>query len=459
MEAIYFDDEASVFMILNHNKFLLQATPSASSTTTTTAQKALDSDDVAAAESGGDDDSNSSSVFDIDATGYRGLTALQFAIWHKKLKYCKILLQHGADPNKDGTDLETSPLHNMMRHRIMRPDKSSPLHKGHSCDDLHTRLDLCQLLVQHGANINAKDCQRFTPLHYACAIMSDYFPHNGIEATADIVLSSVDFLLNNGANVNAISASMCPMESAPRYGFQYSMDRTPLLTAIRCAALCGAYNNKHVSSRVSYLVTKLTAAGADLHELNNERVPAISAIAGSNLVDSMNYIFEFRNVNIHARDCWRGTPLYYAVSYGSCKMVEILLHHYAATTATTSNGSANNNTADPIYGCVIKGGHMDMSGLAERMNTTDPYYFPLKKAITQDSLQKTKLLLKHCGAHARFTCTDVFTQEVVHVEYFAKSKAMLKLLVKYGANRIRAKEQQQWILEDERSQRRSRRQT
>jgi len=84
----------------------------------------------------------------------------------------KDLLARGADPN--AIKLGTTPLHIAAGH-------------GH--------FDIVKILVENGANVNAKDLMGFTPLH--SAIMGNH-------------LAIVKFLIENGADINAKAENELP---------------------------------------------------------------------------------------------------------------------------------------------------------------------------------------------------------------------------------------------------------
>lgn len=77
----------------------------------------------------------------------RLLSALINAITHNRVKRVMQLLQQGADPNGCEDDLLFSPLHWAAA---------------------HSKVDIARLLVDAGANLEAKDHEGFTPLETAC---------------------------------------------------------------------------------------------------------------------------------------------------------------------------------------------------------------------------------------------------------------------------------------------------
>ncbi|PKB15326.1 ankyrin repeat domain-containing protein [Flavobacterium sp. 5] len=115
-----------------------------------------------------------------------GFTPLGLASFFGHLSLVKLLLDKGADPNiASNNSFKVAPIHS-------------------ACAISH--FDIAQLLIKHGANVNAKQMQGFTPLHSAA--------HNG-----ETKLSKL--LIDNGAEINAKTDNgLTPLFMANEKNFQ-----------------------------------------------------------------------------------------------------------------------------------------------------------------------------------------------------------------------------------------------
>ena len=107
----------------------------------------------------------SKTIFEIEPNGW---TPLHYAAKRGQLEICELLIQHDANVNvKD----------NLRR---------TPLHRAASWG----YLEICELLIKHGADVNTKDKYKWTQLHFATS-----WGH----------LEICELLIQHGADVNAIS--------------------------------------------------------------------------------------------------------------------------------------------------------------------------------------------------------------------------------------------------------------
>lgn len=104
----------------------------------------------------------------------------------QNINTCKILLENGFDPNSLGEGEELVSI-------CTNPTLSLYITKERNCTALICaailgNLDLCNLLIKHGADVNAKTDNGFTPLIYA-AMINNY--------------EMCKLLLDNGADIKA----------------------------------------------------------------------------------------------------------------------------------------------------------------------------------------------------------------------------------------------------------------
>ena len=95
---------------------------------------------------------------------------LGYAIYHSPLAFIRTLLEHGADPNY--TDHAGFP----------------SLIAALSCPERPDMQEIMELLLSHGADIQQRGMNDYTPLHYAAA---------GNDVTM------IEWLLGHGADLNA----------------------------------------------------------------------------------------------------------------------------------------------------------------------------------------------------------------------------------------------------------------
>jgi ankyrin repeat protein len=118
-----------------------------------------------------------------------GHTLLNWASFQGQLHIIKILLEHGANSALLKIDS-----------RLMNPShagqgmKDSPLHTAVAFG----RLDVVQLLICHGADINLRDRTQETVIHVAQSRLSTYTEH-----AFSLQLQFITFLLQSGADLNA----------------------------------------------------------------------------------------------------------------------------------------------------------------------------------------------------------------------------------------------------------------
>ena len=108
-----------------------------------------------------------------------GKTPLHIAATHKNTSMVQLLLEKGADVNaKD--NLKRTALHDASRNKRIRGIVLRYI--NFNAEDSHTTV---QLLLNSGADVNVKDKDGETPLHYVVAIGDESRVHLLLEAGAD----------------------------------------------------------------------------------------------------------------------------------------------------------------------------------------------------------------------------------------------------------------------------------
>lgn len=123
---------------------------------------------------------------DINAFDSDGNTALLPAVYHGKVEIVRILLQHGADPNKNEDDSSMTPL--WASARYIEAAKASFAGKGFYPEEGEAiQIEIMQLLLQAGADVNlTKDPCGVTPLMVAVDSQSSKAVRVLLEAGAEV---------------------------------------------------------------------------------------------------------------------------------------------------------------------------------------------------------------------------------------------------------------------------------
>ncbi|MBQ2671768.1 MAG: ankyrin repeat domain-containing protein [Clostridia bacterium] len=139
---------------------------------------------------------NTNKELDINAI-YSGrfATLLHKAVWKNDVTMCNLLIDRGADINAKLSENQTV------------------LHEAVS----FSQYDMCKLLIDRGADVNVKNYFGFTPLH---KILSEY-------GTSEAKLKIVKLLIENDADVNAKDPYWTPLDYA--HYFKHSDDIKNLL--------------------------------------------------------------------------------------------------------------------------------------------------------------------------------------------------------------------------------------
>ncbi|KAL7302888.1 hypothetical protein TKK_0004117 [Trichogramma kaykai] len=99
---------------------------------------------------------------DVNLDSYK-YSPLHIAAQYRHLNVIEILLRHGADPNQRDVEKST-PLHALARLCLCRCTNSVIF-----CDKRKPVDEIVQILVEHGANIEAGNCHGETPLQVAAS--------------------------------------------------------------------------------------------------------------------------------------------------------------------------------------------------------------------------------------------------------------------------------------------------
>ncbi|KDQ16144.1 hypothetical protein BOTBODRAFT_269324 [Botryobasidium botryosum FD-172 SS1] len=242
---------------------------------------------------------------DVSKGGYGlGRTPLHMLCGGASTNFCLfsqnlgILLEAGADMNAKDVRGET-PLHCACRY--WGPDPS--------------RLDL---LVTAGADVNAADEKGSTPLH----VLAASSPNN------PTVVANIDLLVSAGASVDAADANGCtPLHIAALRGNIFAMKA--LIAAGADKELLdsrggGLLHYAACSSR-PFPTSFLDATNLDINSRDDMGLsPLHWAAKGSPRLKSLGWMLK-AGADIHARDHQGRTPLHHAARFGLPQLVELFI--------------------------------------------------------------------------------------------------------------------------------------
>ncbi|XP_046709984.1 poly [ADP-ribose] polymerase tankyrase-2-like isoform X3 [Silurus meridionalis] len=284
-----------------------------------------------------------------DADG-RQSTPLHFAAGYNRVAVVEFLLQHGADVHaKDKGGLV--PLHNACSY-------------GH--------YEVAELLVIHGAVINVADLWKFTPLHEAAAKgkyeICKLLLQHGADPTKknrdgntplDLVKEGdtdiQDLLRGDGALLDAAKKGcLTRVKKLCSPGNVNCRDtQGRLSTPLHLAA---GYNNLEVSE---YLLQH----GAEVNSQDKGGLIPLHNAASYGHVDVAALLIKY-NACVNATDKWAFTPLHEAAQKGRTQLCALLLAHGADPALRNQEGQSPLDlvTADDV--CVLLTAAMPPSALS-----------------------------------------------------------------------------------------------
>ncbi|XP_052427404.1 poly [ADP-ribose] polymerase tankyrase-2 isoform X2 [Carassius gibelio] len=216
--------------------------------------------------------------------------------------------------------------------------KSTPLHFAAGFG----RRDVVDYLLQHGANVHARDDGGLISLHNACS-----FGHAEV----------VSLLLQHGADANSRDNwNYTPLHEAAikgkidvcivllQHGAEPTIRNTDGRTALDLAepstkaVLTGDYRKDELlesarSGNEEKLMSLLTPLNVNCHASDGRKSTLLHLAAGYNRVKTVQLLLQ-HGADVHAKDKGDLVPLHNACSYGHYEVAELLVKHGACVNAT-----------------------------------------------------------------------------------------------------------------------------
>uniref|UniRef100_A0A8C1YMT1 Poly [ADP-ribose] polymerase n=1 Tax=Cyprinus carpio TaxID=7962 RepID=A0A8C1YMT1_CYPCA len=215
--------------------------------------------------------------------------------------------------------------------------KSTPLHFAAGFG----RRDVVDYLLQHGANVHARDDGGLISLHNACS-----FGHAEV----------VNLLLQHGADANSRDNwNYTPLHEAAtkgkidvcivllQHGAEPTIRNTDGRTALDLAepstkaVLTGDYRKDELlesarSGNEEKLMSLLTPLNVNCHASDGRKSTPLHLAAGYNRVHTVQLLLQ-HGADVHAKDKGDLVPLHNACSYGHYEVAELLVKHGAYVNA------------------------------------------------------------------------------------------------------------------------------
>ncbi|KAF2893325.1 hypothetical protein ILUMI_12849 [Ignelater luminosus] len=269
----------------------------------------------------------------INANDTSRNTPLHYAVMFKRLEMIDLLLLRGADVNVENLRKST-PLH-LIAHGSNRkfPYFSAciPEHVIGTEDKVSEMLDL---FISKGININIKNVSGETPLH-----------HSALCGNTEIVCK----LISRGADVNAADKIGNTSLHWALHDYPYHMASCLdiINVLLSNSANANAQNSKreiplHIGIKVNDydIVQKFISYNSDINAQNVVgNTPLHQAILGGDKLYYISILLLSNSANVNAKNTNGETPLHFGIKYGDSKMIRKLIAYKADINAQDTEGN------------------------------------------------------------------------------------------------------------------------
>ncbi|XP_060795532.1 poly [ADP-ribose] polymerase tankyrase-2-like isoform X3 [Neoarius graeffei] len=341
----------------------------------------------------------------VNAVDSQGQTPLHRAAQCGHLQSCRLLMSAGSDPLITSLQGFTpSQLSNDSIQDILQGvlagnlDTDRQLLEASKSGDLETVKKLCTL-----QNVNCRDAEgrQSTPLHFAAG-------YNRVAV--------VEYLLQHGADVHAKDkGGLVPLHNACSYGHYEVAELLVIHGAVINVADLWKFTPLHeAAAKGKYEICKLLLQhGADPSKKNRDgNTPldlvkegdtdiqdllrgdaALLEAAKKGCLTRVKKLCSLGNVNCRDTQGRHSTPLHLAAGYNNLEVAEYLLQHGAEVNSQDKGGLI------PLHNAASYG-HVDVAALLIKynacVNATDKWAFtPLHEAAQKGRTQLCALLLAH----------------------------------------------------------------
>jgi ankyrin repeat protein len=299
----------------------------------------------------------------------------------------------------------------------------TPLHSAAYYGD----VEMVQVLLGYGVDVNAQD-RGWTPLHDAASNGSRHLRiPNIVQSSRDVTR----ILLEHGADVNARrndnttslhdaarneNAEVIPvlLEHGANVGAEDEQGRTPLHEATR---------NRNVE-----VVRMLLEHNADVNARAKDGSTPLLKAAENGSVEVVQMLIK-HGANVCAEDEEGKTPLHEATRNGNVELVRMLLEHSADVNARTKHGStpllmaAESGSVEVVRMLIEHGANADVKDEGGRT--------PLHGATGNGSVELVRMLLEH-GADVNAQTNDRSTALLMAAQY--GNIEIVRTLLEHGVN-------------------------
>ena len=300
-------------------------------------------------------------------------------------KTVKLFIERGADVNEAGLGISRTVLHEAIERNA---------------------LDIVKVLIENGADIEAKNSNKYTPLHMAAK-----------QGQTEIV----EYLIENGANLDAVKHIDTALTMALEKGHfdiaELLINKGAEVNIWQARALKLAKGQKEIEG---LLVEK----GA----VENQILRSFQDAIKSGNTENVNNILQKHPRLVYWIDYPDQTPIFTAVIEGNAKMVGLLISKGAKINLFDSYNKAL------IYYAVSQKEIMGIllnSGIDINASITDDGETLLHVAIEKNNCE---IILYLLSEGSKVNCTNNYRETPLHLAAKVNNKDIVDILLKSGAD-------------------------
>ncbi|XP_054286674.1 protein phosphatase 1 regulatory subunit 16A isoform X1 [Macrosteles quadrilineatus] len=234
---------------------------------------------------------------------------------HRRIRFSDSVMLLEAASRNDITEVER------LLEKGVSPDSTNEdgLTALHQCciDD---NEEMMKLLLQYGANVNAEDSEKWTPLHAAATCGHLHLVRYLIASGADLLAVNADGNMAYDICEDEAALEHIESEMARRGVTQQLIDETRALTETQMLAD----------------LTQAAAAGADLELHDDHGATPLHIAAANGYLRVVEFLLDQHvSTDVKDNDDWQ--PVHAAACWGHLEVVELLVHNGADLNARTKH--------------------------------------------------------------------------------------------------------------------------